>query len=398
MAIETSCDETACAVVEDGTKILSSVVASSTDMHKKYGGIVPEIAAREQLKCIIPVIEEVLKVYSSSEESSTNREGDKGSSLPIKSGSNNIKNVIDKHIDAIAVTVGPGLIGSLLVGVETAKTIAFITGKPIITVNHVLAHMYANFVDVIPSEVKESLANASSNKLRDSSASPQNDSVTFPAISLVVSGGHTELYLMKSMKDLTWLGGTLDDAAGECFDKSARLLGFGNGGGMAIEKAASQLKIKTLNFKLPRPMLKDESLSFSFSGLKTAILREVNKLKQTEQFNNPPTGEAGSTIQQLAYEIQEAITDVLVEKTLRAAEKYNVKSILLSGGVAANSRLREKFISKLRSYEATKLSFSVPPPSLCTDNAVYIGSYAFFQGKPIDWHEVTAVPDLSVEK
>lgn len=314
LAIETSCDETACAIVEDGVKILSNVVASSAAMHEKYGGIVPEVAAREQLACIIPTIQEALKQA----------------------------NTDYQFIDELAVTVGPGLIGSLLVGVETAKTIAFVTGKPLIPVNHVLAHMYANFVG--------------------------GTKIEFPAISLVVSGGHTELFLMTSPKDLTWLGGTLDDAAGECFDKAARLLGFGHGGGVAIEKNAK----KSTLVKLPRPLMHDGTLNFSFSGLKTAIMREWNK-------NNPD--QAG-----FAYEIQEAITDVLAKKTLHAAEIYNAKSILLSGGVAANLRLREKLPTAI-----------APPIPLCTDNAVYIASYAYFRGTPIDWHQITAIPDLSVE-
>lgn len=320
LGIETSCDETAAAVVEDGVKILSNVVASSKDMHEKYGGIVPEVAAREQLRCIIPTINEALS----------------GSGLRSLQG-------LTPFIDAIAVTVGPGLIGSLLVGIETAKTMAFVLKKPIIPVNHVLAHMYANFI-------------------------PQGLTLSFPAISLVVSGGHTELYLMKSVKELQWLGGTLDDAAGECFDKTARLLGFGNGGGLAIQTNAR----KSSGIHLPRPMIHDDSLNFSFSGLKTAVMREWKK-------EQDPAG--------FAYEIQEAITDVLVVKTKRAAQKYNAKSILLSGGVAANTRLREKLPDAI-----------VPPPQLCTDNAVYIASYAYLRGTPTDWHKISAQPDLSVEE
>lgn len=310
LAIESSCDETAAAVVEDGVKILSSVVASSTAMHEKYGGIVPEVAAREQLKVIIPTIQEATK------------------NIPY---------------DAIAVTVGPGLIGSLLIGVETAKTMALVTKKPLIPVNHVLAHMYANFIG--------------------------NTKIVFPAISLVVSGGHTELFLMKNNHDLHWLGGTLDDAAGEAFDKSARILGYGSRGGVAIQENAKKGK---LDFLLPRPLLHDNSLNFSFSGLKTAVMREWKK--------HPHSKEA------FAYEVQEAITDVLAAKTKTAANTYDAKSILISGGVAANLRLREKLSSAI-----------APPVHLCTDNAVYIASYAFFRGTPTDWRTVTAVPDLSVE-
>lgn len=352
LAIETSCDETAVAVVENGTKILSNVVASSTAMYEKYGGIVPEVAAREQIKCIIPTIQEACPSFDS--------------------------------IDAIAVTIGPGLIGSLLVGVETAKTIAFVTGKPIIPVNHVLAHMYANFI-----HDKQGNEN---NKLTIQQYN--NITIEFPAISLVASGGHTELYLMKNEKELMWLGGTLDDAAGECFDKTARLLGLGNGGGVAIEKAAK--KCQMLNdkckIKLPRPLLHDDTLNFSFSGLKTAILREVIKLKESQQYNNTTTRLPARQVQQLAYGTQEAITDVLVEKTLRAAKKYEVKSILLSGGVAANTRLRKKF-----SIWHSAFSIHVPEARLCTDNAVSIASYAYFRGVPTAWHSIIAIPDLSVE-
>ncbi|MBI5619898.1 tRNA (adenosine(37)-N6)-threonylcarbamoyltransferase complex transferase subunit TsaD, partial [Candidatus Gottesmanbacteria bacterium] len=366
---------------EDGVKVLSNVVASSAAMHEKYGGIVPEVASREQLRCIIPVLTESIESGS----------GLKKGQTPLA--------VIKRHIDAIAVAVGPGLIGSLLVGVETAKTIALVTEKPIIPVNHVIAHMYANFVNpsIIPSEGEGSLAHASSNELRDSSATPQNDKkITFPAISLVVSGGHTELYLMKSIKDLAWLGGTLDDAAGEAFDKTARLLGFESRGGVAIQEAAKKCQMinppageagAKCQIKLPRPMIGDESLNFSFSGLKTAVMRQWKKCEDhSEKLTNA-----------FAHEIQESITDVLVEKTLRTAKKYRVKSILLSGGVAANTRLREKFKASLIAYHLSPDRLFIPPVNLCTDNAVYIASYAFFRGHPADWHEVTACPDLNIE-
>lgn len=318
LAIETSCDETAAAVIKDGTIILSSVIASSSSMHEKYGGIVPEVASREQLKCILPTIMEAMK---------------------------------DLAYDAIAVTIGPGLIGSLLIGVETAKTIAYITKKPIIPVNHVLAHIYANFL------------------------TPENH-IQFPAIALVVSGGHTELFLMKSHKELKWLGGTIDDAAGEAFDKTARLLGFGSRGGLAIQEAAGN----TSSIKLPRPLIHDDTLNFSFSGLKTAIMREWQKHSTHDE----------KLISELAYEVQESITDVLVAKTMKAVEVYNAESILVGGGVSANLRLREKF-------KKTDIPFFAPPIELCTDNASYIGSYAFFKGNPVDWHTVEATPDLNVE-
>jgi len=361
LAIESSCDETACAVIQNGTEILSSVVASSTLMHEKWGGIVPEVAAREQLKSILPVLTDALH--------------------PIQQihNANDVTTCIQKHIDAVAVTVGPGLIGSLLIGVEAAKTMAFVTEKPIIPVNHVLAHMFANFLE------------SSQNSFVRRPLSKLNS--LFPAISLVVSGGHTELFLMNNEKDLKWLGGTIDDAAGEAFDKTARLFGFGSKGGTAIQEAAKKHDLRFKNYdlriKFPRPMIHDGSLSFSFSGLKTAVLREVNKLKQSQQLHD-------DAIKQLSYEVQEAITDVLVSKTMTAAELHSATSILISGGVAANIRLREKFISSVN-HEPRTINFFSPPVELCTDNAAYIGSYAFFRGEKKDWHDITAIPDLSVE-
>ncbi len=367
LAIESSCDETAAAVVQDGTKIISSVVASSHAMHEKYGGIVPEVAARMQLESVIPTITECL--------------------LPLGNASQNMREKISEHIDFIAVTVGPGLIGSLLVGVEAAKTIALATNKPIIPVNHVLAHMYANFVRSERNDSQQINGN-------DKMTQKDNREIQFPAISLVVSGGHTELYLLNNEKEMRWLGGTIDDAAGECFDKTARLLGFGHGGGLAIQEAATRYKktdISPLPGKaLPIPMLSNEHvLDFSFSGLKTAILRKVTALDEQHLLSD-------DMIAALSYEVQETITDVLVKKTLKAVALHNAKAILLSGGVSANLRLREKFLQKI-ALLAAPVDFHVPPVSLCTDNAVYIASYAHFRGVPVPVTEVNATPDLSVE-
>jgi N6-L-threonylcarbamoyladenine synthase len=366
LAIESSCDETAAAVIKDGTVILSQSIATSSSMHEIWGGIVPEVAAREQLKSIIPVIMESLSIFIPEE----------------KRKSISYAPVIQKYIDAIAVTVGPGLIGSLLIGVEAAKTIAFVTKKPIIPVNHVLAHMYANFINHQPSDVSNQQKN------NYSPIAESRKPIAFPAISLVVSGGHTELFLMESPKKLIWLGGTIDDAAGEAFDKTARLLGFGSRGGLAIQESAKYHKDISLP-PLPRPLLRDTTLNFSFSGLKTAIQRQVNDLKNSGEFHE-------NEIEYLSYETQESITDVLVAKTLHAAEIHQAKSILISGGVAANLRLREKFISKINNLKS-KIKFYSPPISLCTDNAAYIGAYAYFYGTPVDWHTLEAAPNLSVE-
>jgi len=348
LGIETSCDETAAAIVEDGTKILSNTVASSVSLHQKTGGIIPEVAAREQIKCIIPVIEETIKQSS---------------------------NITINNIDALAVTVGPGLIGSLLVGVETARTLAYVWKKPLIPVNHLVAHIYANWL-------------ANSTKRSDQPSPPSEAIPHFPLVALVVSGGHTDLVLIKNHSEIQWIGGTRDDAAGECFDKCARVLGLGYPGGPAISAEAE--KYQTLNIKnqikLPRPMINNKNFDFSFSGLKTAGINEIRKLKSNQQYNN-------LTIQQLSYEIQEAITDVLVTKTLRAAEKYKVKSVLLSGGVAANSRLREKFSSHPL---ITNYQLLIPPPSLCTDNAAMVASVAYFNYKPIPWQKITTQPGLTI--
>ncbi len=345
LAIETSCDETSSAIVEDGKIILSNIISSSLALHSKTGGIIPEVAAREQVKYIIPVINKVLHQ----------------SQVQFK-----------ENISAIAVTIGPGLNGSLLIGVETAKTISYACKIPLIPVNHVLAHIYANWLNT--------------DKL------PQ-----FPSIALVVSGGHTELFLITSHNKIKWLGGTLDDAAGEAFDKTARLLKLGYPGGPAIAAAAAQYQksIRQLSdkykkeIKLPRPMIGSNKLEFSFSGFKTAVLREVNKLKETKQFNN-------LVIQQLSFEIQEAITDVLVKKTLMAAKLHQVKSILLGGGVSANQRLTEKFKLEICNLKS-KISLHIPNPSLCTDNAAYIASYAFFHFHPKSWNTIQTEPNLSVE-
>lgn len=340
LGIESSCDETAAAVVKDGTVVLSSIVSSSHDLHNQFGGILPELASREQLFFMLPVVQQALQKAFPKEES--------------------IKTALENNIDAIAVTIGPGLIGSLLIGVETAKTLSLLTGKPLIPVNHVLAHPYANFIK-----------------------SKRAQGPTFPAIALVVSGGHTELFLMKSERKMHWLGGTIDDASGEAFDKSARLLGFGNGGGPAIASAASTHNIQhsTHTLHLPRPLLYNETLNFSFSGLKTALQRAWNKQENTQE-----------TAAMFSYEIQEAITDVLVFKTLKAAEKYNAVSILLGGGVSANQRLRDKFIQTDSNY-----SFYFPPLELCTDNAVVAALYAYYHQSPHNYREISASPSLSIE-
>ncbi|MFH0863605.1 MAG: tRNA (adenosine(37)-N6)-threonylcarbamoyltransferase complex transferase subunit TsaD [Candidatus Gottesmanbacteria bacterium] len=386
LGIETSCDETSASIVEDGVNILSNVVASSQQMHIKTGGIIPERAAREQVKSIIPVIQEAL--------SSLNPK-------PISPKGASSAYTLYPDIDAIAVTIGPGLIGSLLVGIETAKTLSYLWHKPIIPVNHLLAHVYANWLGIASlrgaSTTKQSHKD---NEIATATSWPRNDvAPQFPLIALIVSGGHTELIYMTGHGKYDWLGGTRDDAAGEAFDKIARLLELGYPGGPAIAQAATDYTLNPLalraqallipyTLKLPRPMIDSDNFDFSFSGLKTAVLREMIKLKGMKQFTN-------GTINHLAYETQESITDVLVKKTIAAAREKNVRYILLAGGVAANSRLREKFQFAIHNSKFAMQIF-VPPPSLCTDNAAAIASCAFFNNSPIEWQKIQAVPSLSL--
>jgi N6-L-threonylcarbamoyladenine synthase len=356
LAIETSCDETSASIVskspqENYVKVLSNVTASSLSLHSETGGIIPENAAREQLKYIIPVIKRAI---------------------------DNCKLKIE-NLDAIAVTNGPGLIGSLLVGVETAKTLSYLWKKPIIPVNHLLGHIYANWL----------IANRTSQiarrrtKSKDLLAkSEERRAISFPALSLIVSGGHTDLVLIKSHNSIKWLGGTLDDAAGEALDKIGRLLNLPYPGGPSIEKASERGDISRYTF--PSPMIYSKDFNFSFSGLKAAVAREVKKIKKLDR----------QTVSDISASTQKAIIDVLVKKTLNAAEKYKAKSILLGGGVASNKQLRDKL-----STHCSKLSvkFFAPAKNLCTDNAAMIGAYAAFHPKPQDFRKITANPELYFE-
>lgn len=350
LGIETSCDETAASVVQDGRKILSHVLASSEAIHAKSGGVIPEVAAREQVRAIVPVISEALEKAKTHPNNSSPTHNSQLTPTP--------------KIDAIAVTVGPGLIGSLLVGVETAKTLAYVWDKPIVPVNHLEAHIYANWLDAI-SDKKE----------------VRRKEPEFPAVALVVSGGHTDMVLMRDHGKLRWLGGTRDDAAGEAFDKTARLLGLPYPGGPKIAQLAEGGDPNY--YDLPRPMIDEENFDWSFSGLKTAVLRLVEKEGKNLKESH------------LAAGIQEAIGDVLVEKTLRAVKKYKPKSLLLAGGVAANKRLREKFEERITNQEL-RIKFFVPKPYLCTDNASYIAAYAHYNFKPIPWQKIRAQPGLTI--
>ncbi len=321
LGIETSCDETAAAVVEDGARILSNQIASQVEIHARYGGIVPEVASRQHILSIIPILKQAMAEAEAAWS----------------------------DLAGIAVTIGPGLAGSLLVGVNVAKAIALAQGLPLIGVNHLEGHIYANWL--------------------------AEHSIDFPVVCLIVSGGHSDLVLMRGHGDYVVLGRTRDDAAGEAFDKAARILGLGYPGGPAIEQAA---RAGTASIQLPRAWLKGSS-DFSFSGVKTALLRLVE-------------GGKVSSVADAAASFQQAVIDVLVAKTVAVAEERRVKQILLAGGVASNELLRNWLAEK------SPLPVLVPEPILCTDNAAMIaacGYYCLQVGK-IDGLDLDVVPSLKL--
>jgi len=307
LGIESSCDETSASIIRNGTDEISTVILSQIDIHTNFGGVVPEIASRHHIKNITMVIEDCL----------------------------NKANMTMEDIDAIAVTRGPGLIGSLLVGVEAAKTIAFIYNKPLIPVHHIAGHIYANNL------VK---------------------TMQYPLIALVVSGGHTDLVYMESEFSFKRLGGTLDDAVGECYDKVARVINVGYPGGPVIDKLAATGKH---SYNLPTP-LDDDSYNFSFSGLKSAV---INLAHNEQQRGNEIIKE------DLAKSFQDVVVDIISKKTLKALKDYNVSNLILAGGVAANKGLRNKLLTICA---ANNIDCSFPPIKYCTDNAAMIATAGYF--------------------
>jgi len=314
LGIESSCDETAAAVVENGRLVLSSVVASQVEMHARYGGVFPEVASREHIRTIYAVVEQALQQAHLG--------------LP--------------DLDAIAVTRGPGLAGSLVVGMNTAKGLALASGLPLVGINHLEGHIYSAWV--------------ASNDTADPPPEPQ-----FPLLALLVSGGHSELNLMTGHLAYQRLGTTLDDAAGEAFDKVARLLGLPYPGGPSIQQAAENGNPQAFSF--PRAWL-EGTWNFSFSGLKTAVLRVV---REFEKFNRP------LPVEDLAASFQAAVVDVLYHKTIAAARSCQAKEILVAGGVSANSALRKAFEAQ------AEFPVHIPPLALCTDNAAMIAAAGYFR-------------------
>lgn len=330
LAIETSCDETAVAIVRNGRELLANVVSSQIDSHKRFGGVVPEIASRHHTEQITMVLEEALQ----------------SSGLTID------------DMDAIAVTEGPGLVGALLIGVNAAKALAFSHQKPLIGVHHIAGHIYANRLE------KE---------------------FEFPLLSLVISGGHTELILMKGHGEFEVIGETRDDAAGEAYDKVARTLDLPYPGGPHIDRLASEGQI---SIDFPRAWLEPDSYDFSFSGLKSAVINTLHNARQKNQ--EIPK-------EDIAASFQEAVVDVVVTKTFKAVKDFGVKQLIVAGGVAANRGLRKRLEEV---FAEEPVDVMIPPLHLCTDNAAMIGaaaSIAFEQGHRADW-TLNANPSLSIER
>lgn len=339
LGIETSCDETAAAVVQDGTKLLSNIVYSQVDLHKDFGGVVPEVAARSHIEVILPIVEKALS------QAKTDW----------------------KDIDGIATTYGPGLPGALLVGVMSARTLALAKNKPLYPINHVQAHIYANWlIRPLPE---------------------------FPVLALVVSGGHSQLVLLTSHSDYTLLGQTQDDAVGEAFDKVSKLLGLGYPGGPAIAKAAT--KGNPYAYSFPQSKLSGE-LDFSFSGLKTAVLRQA-QLLAGKDYTFPSFKVAkrlsSKQIKDIAASFQRVAVETLVDVTLRAYKRYEPKTVVIAGGVASNQALRQALKQRLPQ------PINYAPPELCTDNAAMIAALGYWVAK--DHHavnplELETVPSLSM--
>ncbi len=342
LGIESSCDESAAAVLKASgqkTEILSSVIASQIEIHAQYGGVIPEIAAREHVLNILPTIESALKEAK----------------------------ITKKDIKAIAVTQGPGLITSLIAGIETAKTLALVWEKPLIPVHHIIGHIYANFINqAIPPK--------------------------FPLLALVVSGGHSNLIYMSGHYNFKIIGETRDDAAGEAYDKAAKMMGLSYPGGPIVAEHAQIFRDsgQMAKIELPRPMLNSPDLDFSFSGLKTALLYQLQKDKNWRQ-----------RLPEYCFAFEQAIIDTLIHKTIKAVKQYNPKSIVLAGGVAANNALRQQLTAKI-TEKLPKVKLYLPDRKYTTDNAAMIASAGYFryykkkEAAFTSYHKVSARCDLKM--
>lgn len=477
LAIESSCDETAAAVIggchpeqsegsvqadsssstqNDGPIILSNIVSSQVDLHAKTGGVVPEVASRAHMEAIIPVIAEALLAAKFARPQkwttnpsallrvgATNHEKAAVNNLTIEQFNNESISFLQKEIDYIAVTAGPGLIGSLLVGFNAAKSLAYALDKPIIPVNHIEGHIYSAF-----SCHSEQSEESTEKTILDPRVKPEDDtSCRFPILSLTVSGGHTSLTLIKDHGEYENIGQTLDDAAGEAFDKVAKLLDLGYPGGPAVSKLAQEYRnqkwttnktnheqrndfsgsccsLSILDRKavvFPRPIMNDGTFNFSFSGLKTAVLQHVLNIKKETYFSCHPEQQschpeatpkdleilrkAQNDIelsllqkQEICAAFEDAVVDVLVTKTLRAVKKYEPKAVILAGGVAANELLRKSLEYRIQIAD-NSIKFLPAPKNLCGDNAAMIGLAAYYhvqKGNISSWDKVKVDSNLEL--
>ncbi|PIU16392.1 tRNA (adenosine(37)-N6)-threonylcarbamoyltransferase complex transferase subunit TsaD [bacterium (Candidatus Gribaldobacteria) CG08_land_8_20_14_0_20_39_15] len=400
LAIDTSCDDTAVAILateirnpkheirNNKVRILSNIVSSQVKLHAKYGGVYPTLAKREHQHNLVVVLTKALtetRLLKILNPKSEIRNKSKMQNPKFKT----VEKILEREeilrpkllkflekyqkpkINAIAITIGPGLEPCLWVGVNFAKALALWWDLPIIPVNHLEAHLLANWLSPVSENPKSEIRNP---KQIQNAKSKNSKKIEFPAVGLVVSGGNTQLFLIKGIGKYKLLGETRDDAAGECFDKTARILGLGYPGGPAIAaNAAMEFKVKSLKLKvkLPRPMINSKDYDFSFSGLKTAVLYDYKKQRkavcQSEEYKMA-----------MAREIQQVVIDVLLKKTLRAAKEYQAKAIILGGGVASNQNLKQQF--KVKSAKL-KVDFLVPEKNFCTDNAAMVGISACFHFK-----------------